>query len=332
MHSGLIHFTRALAAPDLAFDLLRDAEPLGLAHGVPRIVRTSRFAEAEIRWQGSCWIVALPLTPAVLPRIERTVAALGRLNAAWVPALRILTDELRWTDDTGRLRTASLLLQHLPEGCPFDEALRCVSATALHAALDRLKERMQAAAMAHNNLKPENLLWAGGRFVPLRCYDATFGSAAEADAEAIDRLHREIDTHAALRSAMTLHDTETPYEAPPQLTGHCWVSHLFEGLVCVEDPTGYGYVDVHNRPVIASQFRWAGDFREGRAEVETFDGRMGLIDRTGSYVIPPEYEIVDYDAAASVVRVRRQGAWALFDYLGRQLTPFGPLDEILRER
>ena len=49
---------------------------------------------------------------------------------------------------------------------------------------------------------------------------------------------------------------------------------------------------------------------------------MGLIDRQGSYVIPPEYEIVDYDPAASVAHVRHNGHWALFDYLGHRLTEF----------
>ena len=76
---------------------------------------------------------------------------------------------------------------------------------------------------------------------------------------------------------------------------------------------------------IASRYLWADDFREGRAEVETPTG-MGLIDREGSYVIPPEYEIVDYKPAESVVYVRKNGLWALFDYLGRQRTEFTTID------
>ena len=80
-----------------------------------------------------------------------------------------------------------------------------------------------------------------------------------------------------------------------------------------------------NNPVIPSQFLWASDFHEGRAEVQTRTG-MGLIDREGGYVIPPEYEIVDYDPAVSIVHVRHGGRWALFDYLGRRLTEFGRED------
>ena len=93
----------------------------------------------------------------------------------------------------------------------------------------------------------------------------------------------------------------------------------------VEDEGGFGFVDTDNNPVIPSQFLWAGDFHEGRAEVQTRTG-MGLIDREGGYVIPPEYEIVDYDPAVSIVHVRHGGRWALFDYLGRRLTEFGRED------
>lgn len=51
---------------------------------------------------------------------------------------------------------------------------------------------------------------------------------------------------------------------------------------------------------------------------------MGLIDRQGRYVIPPEYrDRSTTQPAESVVRVRKDGRWAEFDYLGRRLTEFG---------
>lgn len=78
--------------------------------------------------------------------------------------------------------------------------------------------------------------------------------------------------------------------------------------------------------MIESRYLWADDFHEGRAEVETPTG-MGLIDREGTYIIPPEYEIVDYRPAESIVYVRRDGRWALFDYMGRQQTEFGTINE-----
>lgn len=57
-------------------------------------------------------------------------------------------------------------------------------------------------------------------------------------------------------------------------------------------------------------------------EVETETG-MGLIDRQGNWIIPPVYEIIDYDPVESNVFVRKEGLWAEFDYLGRQQSEFG---------
>ena len=50
-------------------------------------------------------------------------------------------------------------------------------------------------------------------------------------------------------------------------------------------------IGTQNRYLIAPQYRWANDFHEGRAEVQTADGR-----------------------------------WAAFDYEGRQLTEFGAVE------
>ncbi len=136
--------------------------------------------------------------------------------------------------------------------------------------------------------------------------------------------------HTAADAGQTLHDTAASYTALRRLEGHRWCSNLFEGLVCVEDETGYGFVDASNRVVIPSHFLWANDFHEGRAEVQTAEG-MGLIDKQGGYVIPPHYEIVEYDPATSLSLVRRAGNWARFDYLGRQLTRFAPLAELGEE-
>ena len=40
----------------------------------------------------------------------------------------------------------------------------------------------------------------------------------------------------------------------------------------------------------------------------------------------PPFEIVDYDPAESIVRVRLDGRWALFDHLGHRLTEFGDIE------
>lgn len=312
-------FTRALVTPDLSLTTLCDARVLTDANGLPALHRTTRFAEAGIEWRGERWLLFLPLSPAALPRIERTASALRRINSDWLADYRILSQELRWHDGAGRPQSCDLVLQHLPAGRDFDEALYLEHAATLHAALDALEEELRRIGLVHNNLKAANLRWSGGRFIPLRYHDAQLGSTADGDREAFAALRRQIDRAGGTDGVS---DVCADYNPLRRLEGHRWTSHVFEGLVCVEDDAGYGYVDTDNRPVIAPQFLWAGDFREGRAEVQTSEG-MGLIDRTGRFIIPPQYEIVDYIPAESVVRVRQNGLWALFDYLGRRLTEFG---------
>lgn len=323
-------FTRALLTPELSLATLSEARPATGADGLPFLIRTTRFAEAEIAWRGERWLLSLPLTPSALPRIERTASVLRRLNTPWLTSYRILPGELRWADASGTERTTDLVLQHLPAGRNFNDALRSELPQTLLAALDALEAALGKLGFSHNNLKSSNLRWANGRLVPLRYHDATFGNPHTADAEAFEALRRIVSAAAAqpdpqAGTQQEVHDTTAIYDPRPSFTGHLWTSHLFEGLVCVQDEGGYGYVDAANRPVIPAQYLWAGDFREGRAEVETPTG-MGLIDREGNFVIPPAYEIIDYDPAASIVRVRHEGRWALFDYLGRRLTEFGTID------
>ena len=247
-----------------------------------------------------------------------------RMNTEHLTQFRILPEEMRWTDALGNERRTGLVLQQLP-GREFAEALLTEDKTVLLAALDTLREALRELEFTHNNLRESNLRWHRGRIIPIRYYDARIGAAENggADAEAFEALKRRIAE--APMPRQSVNDVEAVYNPVRRLTGHRWTSHVFEGLVCVEDEDGFGFVDTDNNPVIPSQFLWAGDFHEGRAEVQTRTG-MGLIDREGGYVIPPEYEIVDYDPAVSIVHVRHGGRWALFDYLGRRLTEFGRED------
>lgn len=320
MTPTLATFMRALLTPESSFATLAGLRAVAGSDGLPVLRRTTRFVEAEILLHDARWLLSMPLNTAAAARIERTASRLGRMRAPWLAPYRLLPAELRWSDAAGTQHTADLVLQALPAGIGFAEALRSEPAERLLAALDTLENELREAGVAHNNLKAENLRWSGGRLLPLRYHDAAFGAGHDADAAAFEALRERVAPCAS--APLEMHDVAADYDAlPAELTGHLWASHTFEGLICVEDETGYGFVDTHNRTVIPARFRWAGDFREGRAEVETDTG-MGLIDRTGAYILPPEYEIVDYDPAESRIRVRRDGKWATFDYTGRRLTPF----------
>lgn len=311
-------FTRALLTPDLCFSHLTDARAVLGPEGLPLLMRTTRFAEAQIDWQGHRWLVSMPLSSSAIHSVERTASRIGRLNSEWLTPYRILPGEMRWSGSTGEELRCDLVLEHLPEGISFEEALRRESADRLLAALDALQQALRTLEFAHNNLRPRNLRWVGDRFIPLRYHDARFGHP-ENDEPSFEDLRAEV-----LRRSgpMQVSDVEMHYNPLSRLTGHLWTSQLSEGLVCVEDESGYGFVDAENRVVIPATLRWAGDFHEGRAEAETDTG-MGLIDRQGQWIIPPVYEIIDYDPIESNVFVRRDGLWAEFDYLGRRQSEFG---------
>ncbi len=316
-------FARALLAPDLALKRLSRARAVLNGDSLPCLRRTTRFAEAEIAWRGERWLLFLPLSTAGLRRIERTVSALRRTQSSALTDYRLLPGEMQWTDDAGECRHCDLIIQHLPAGLEFEEALLRVPGGTLLAALEALRRELRRLGIVHRNIKAANLRWTEGRFVLLRYHDMCIGTAADDDAEAFEALRRRIEEVTGRSDAVG--DVSYGYAVPDRFPGHIRVHNPFEGLRCVEDETGYGYVDDENRPVIPSHFVWAGDFREGLARVQTERG-MGLIDRTGRYVIPDDYDIVEYDPATSLSRVCSDGYWADFDYLGRQLTPFSPPD------
>ena len=190
----LQHFSRALLTPDLSLAMLADARPVTEPNGMPRLVRTTRFAEAEVEWRGERWLVAMPLNPSAMPRIERTVSALRKLNTGYLAECRILPGEMRWHDAAGTERHTELVLQHLPAGREFAEALLAEDKTTLLAALDALQAALGELEFTHNNLKEANLRWHRGRFVPIRYYDARIGAAepGTADREAFDVLRHRI--------------------------------------------------------------------------------------------------------------------------------------------
>lgn len=95
MNPTIQTFLRALQTPDTSLRSLTAARAATDAAGLPRLQRSTRFAEAEIAWRNGQWLLSMPLTSAALPRIERTVSRLRRLNTPWAGEYRILPGELR---------------------------------------------------------------------------------------------------------------------------------------------------------------------------------------------------------------------------------------------
>lgn len=218
MNPTIQTFLRALQTPDTSLRSLTAARAATDAAGLPRLQRSTRFAEAEIAWRNGQWLLSMPLTSAALPRIERTVSRLRRLNTPWAGEYRILPGELRWEDAAGTARSTDLVMEALPAGCPFEQALLTEEKQTLLAALDTLERALDELHLRHNNLKASNLRWSAGRLVPLRWHDATFDTPGEADAAAFEALRRRIEAGDDVR--LQLHDTTAGYAPVPRLSGH----------------------------------------------------------------------------------------------------------------
>lgn len=318
----ILQFTQALFSPETAFTTLKGIEVVCTADGAPVLRRTTRYAEAEVLLEGRRYLLSMPLSLGAMAQSERTLTALQRLHHPALAAVRWLPAEWRIATPDGRTHCISLVLQELP-GEPLRESIHRFSSQGLAEAVAQLKADLATLNLAHHNLKVENLRNVEGRLVPIRYFYATLDGASDEDRKALDGIYTEL----AGDEQFTLSDCDLGYNPLPALLGHKWVGNEFEGLICVEDEAGFGYVDAMNRVVIEPRFRWADDFHEGRAVVETHEG-MALIDREGRYVLPPIYEIVEYRPADTLIQARQGGLWARFDYLGRQISPFAVEFEI----
>ena len=225
-----------------------------------------------------------------------------------------------YEDRLARHAACDIIIEALPQGRPLADAMASIEnsedCAALTAAVDALERELRRADVSHNNLRVENILIDDdGALYPVRWIYATDGAGG--DKKSLDDLRTMIAQRGDAAAAE--HAAFDPYG--PAVEGTYGIGTLSEGLAPVETPRGWGFADSTGHIVIEAQYLWVGGFREGRAEVQTPEG-MGLIDRQGRYIIPAEYEIVTYVPAESISKVRKNGRWALFDYLGRRITEF----------
>ncbi len=315
MTAPLHTFAQALQIPYEAFDRLREAEVICDASGIPLLHRTTSYVEAEIRWQGAAYLLMMPLSSCIRHRMEHRLHRLMHLAGNQLASLQLLDDELRWFDAQGIERHTDLLL-HALSGVSFDEGCALLGTTRAIEALDRFETALHSIGLCHNNLTRSNLRFVDDCLVALRPFAATFDGSFATDHKALEMLRQELREAACC--APSLEDCSVDYTTPQRLSGHRFVGNEFEGLYCVEEEQGYGYVDAQNHFVITPQFLWADDFHENRAVVETIDG-MGVIDRKGTYILPPRFEMIEYLYEQSLFKTYAAGQWHYFDYCGSRI-------------
>ena len=103
---------------------------------------------------------------------------------------------------------------------------------------------------------------------------------------------------------------------------YSWIGTMCESMICVQKNELWGYVNSEGEEVIPLKYKWAGDFDEGRAAViETDAETYALIDKTGREVLPPIYELVEWDGAHGVAKVSYEGLFGLYDRNGKEIVP-----------
>ena len=84
----------------------------------------------------------------------------------------------------------------------------------------------------------------------------------------------------------------------------------------------WGYADAELRPLTAPVFTRADEFYEGRAAAGNTGG-VGLIDRSGGFVMEPRFEALEWYGEWNVAAACLDGEWNLYDRCGKRLTASG---------
>ena len=226
---------------------------------------------------------------------------------------------MQFRNSAGCCGRCDLILHELPEGEPLRTAVTHIATDSLSNALEMLRAEFLRTGFLHGNLKPTNLIYGDdGRLYPIRYHYARTGAAAE-DTEAEIAAVRDYISSFPFIPA----DGETisaPYEIPSDgRFDEVAPMHDMMRRVCADGL--YGFTDAAGDTVVAPSFIYAEDFRENRAVVETENG-MGVIDRSGRFVIEPCYDIVEFDPECGDYVVKCGTKWARFDYLGRMTEEF----------
>lgn len=317
---------RALSDSSSCFDRLADVrlgsnEPVG---------RNTMFAEFDVEWQGGRWLLCTPVNSLADGAVDNMARMAARLRAArprHLAEYRVFRSELLFADSAGGGHRCDVVMQLLPSGDSLD---RCKSLLSREGALAQLAD-MQAEfarmGFAHNNLKPENIIVTpDGRFVAVRSHFARMGECADPGAEgndgkAFEALRRYVESLPEDYESNAADEAVTEngrVEAAVAAAGCEVVDGECEQRITIRRDGLYGYADAKGEVVVEPKYDAAEQFREGRAKVE-IDGRKGLIDKSGRWVIPARCEQLEYDDVSGITLLQADGVWSVADYEGRPM-------------
>lgn len=305
----MTYFEQALFAPELHFKQLRPIEPI-LRNGRPIIRRTTNAIEADVLWKGRRHILYLPFRSENLIHIEKLECAMRERRRGPLISNHIFYSELLMVNSVGRRDYFDIILQEVPQGLVFEEAVRHYKAEDLRSAIRKMKSVLDTISFNHNNLKPANVvICKNGIACPLRYWYAEIEEVADNNISALEALidkhyNAEVDS---TKTPLFVQDS-TNDEEPTSIATGC-ITRICRG-------NRYGFKFYDGSTIAPCIYTWASHFCEGRAIVAR-NGKMGAIDNQGRKVIPVIYKEISFDVMSGTFTATRDKYHYLIDYDGK---------------
>lgn len=304
----ITYFEQALSAPHLHFASLRNAEVVH--HNGRPLIRCSRSViESEILLNKRHYLLIIPLKNSITRHIEEIENELRNRTQGPLINCTILYQEITLLSSLGQKQQFDIILQELPSGMPFEEALHHYISSDLRQALNKMKQRIDAIGFRHNNLRASNI-WVchSGVVRPLRYWHAEWEVYSTNDiAPLLELIDRHDDPYSnAIRHPLLSANTEEKQEK--QRYRDAVQRHIRGGH--------YGFVDSDGYQVTPFIYTWASEFCEGRAIVSR-NHKMGAINLDGKKVIPIIYKSLEFDISTGYFTATMGKYHYLLDYEGK---------------
>ncbi len=80
----------------------------------------------------------------------------------------------------------------------------------------------------------------------------------------------------------------------------------------------FGFIDFKGNIIIEANFLGVGYFNAGKAWARDLNGKIGFIDKTGKWIIEPQFDIaLDFDKESGMAQVSKEGNWSYVDTTGK---------------
>ena len=299
-------FRNALYNASQLLRTLRDIE-----YETETITCTKYFAECSATHNDRRVTIYAPTTLHSMALAKEASALLGRCHGE-LGSLDILAEELHCMSAEPHL--CSLIVEPQPEGAPLSEPLHTHTVGHLMEGLNALINKLKHYDISHNRLKVDNI-FVGNDHTWRTDHNYYVTKGYGHDEASIAHFRALIEEYAL--PDLELNETLSPYTTADY-------GSLPRPIVSrrrrVTTPRGIGFEDECGNLVIEDIYLSATDFFEDRAIVVTHDHRHGLIDKRGRYIIDAEYDDIEFDTDDGTSRVRLGDKYAIFDYLGEQIS------------